>query len=136
MVGVILDSHFFHFVCRTIFITSSMINVCSYAPSHTIDTFPFYYITFSCFVWTGTFSTDWGFTIIFIRVFACYVTNFLTVVTYYNMIRIIHSIQARSLPRVFYGGGGGRFSQNWTFSSINVIAYIGIYKMKCLKMLF
>ena len=38
---------FFHFVCRTIFIISSMINVCSYAPSYTIDTFPFYYITFS-----------------------------------------------------------------------------------------
>ena len=36
-------------------------------------------------------------------------------------------------PEFFMGGGGGHFSQNWTFSSINVIAYIGIYKMKCLK---
>ena len=39
-------------------------------------------------------------------------------------------------PEFFNGGGGGRFSQNWTFSSINVILYIGIYKMKCLKILF
>ena len=60
MVGVILDSHFFNFVCRTIFIISSMIYVCGYASSHTIDTFPFYYITFSCFMCTDTLSTDWG----------------------------------------------------------------------------
>ena len=65
MVGVILDSHFFRFVCRTIFILSSMINVCGYASPHTIDTFPFCYITFSCFMCTGILSTDWGFTIFF-----------------------------------------------------------------------
>ena len=78
MVCVILDSHFFRFVCRTIFIISSMINVCGYAFSHTIDTFPFYYITFSCFMCTGTLSTDWGFTIIFFQSIwlNCYVTNF------------------------------------------------------------
>ena len=36
----------------------------------------------------------------------------------------------------FFFLGGGLFSQNWTFSSINVIAYIDIYKVKYLKMLF
>ena len=39
IVSVILDSRFFHFVYRTIFIISSMINVYSYAPSYAIDTF-------------------------------------------------------------------------------------------------
>ena len=92
IVRVILDSRFFHFVYRTIFIISSMINVYSYTPSYAIDTFLFYFITFSCFVCTRTLSTDWGFTIVFIRAFSCHMTNFLTVVAYDNMIRIIHSI--------------------------------------------
>ena len=48
IVRVILDSRFFYFIYRTIFIISSMINVYSYAPSYAIDTFLFYFITFSC----------------------------------------------------------------------------------------
>ena len=43
--------------------------------------------------------------------------------------------QARTQSFLWGGGGGGIFPKT-TFSSINVIAYIGIYKMKCLKMLF
>ena len=39
-------------------------------------------------------------------------------------------------PEFFMGGGGVGGFPKTTFSFINVIAYIGIYKMKCLKMLF